>query len=59
MGSEMCLFSETEIFTSWINSLQPGTRVKSLGFSIFFFGILTTQDISVSMDYFGQHVQEN
>lgn len=36
MGSETCLFSETEIFTSWINSLQQGTHVKSLGFSIFF-----------------------
>lgn len=33
VGSEMCLFSQTEIFTLWINSLQPWTRVKCLGFS--------------------------
>lgn len=36
VGSEMCLFSETEIFTLWINALQPGTHVRSLGFSNFF-----------------------
>lgn len=61
VGLEMCLFSETEIFTLWINSLQLETHVKCLGFSLEFgfFCILTTQGISVSMDYFGQHVQEN
>lgn len=37
VGSEMCLFSETEIFTLWINSLRAETHVKCLGFSIYFF----------------------
>lgn len=36
VGLEMCLFSETEIFTLWINSLQLETHVKCLGFSLGF-----------------------